>query len=92
MTRGDYVWRVAAETREKNAKYKAPTANRYPQLLHDMSFVIGQLSNRATHDYLRLTMLPLPKRAYTMHKHLNKADKIVTGLLSLSVPGGAALL
>lgn len=73
------MWEALAEARARNHKYKAPTANRYSQLLHDLSFTIGYLGTARVHGFITLTLGGgvLPKRAYAMHKRLHSADVLI---------------
>jgi hypothetical protein len=78
------VGRVVADTKDRNDSCRAPTANRYSKLMHDISFSIATLSNRSTYDFLRLNLLPLPRRAYTMQKRLRAVVGINTPGLTVA--------
>lgn len=65
---------MIVDTRTRNVCCKAKTTYKYPQLLHDFSFVLGCLGGNAPHAFITNTLSgSLPQREYAMRKHLKSA-------------------
>lgn len=80
----DQLWTALSNTRAKNRVAKRASGYRFPELIHDLSFVIAAVGTRKAHAVLRDSLKIFPTARHTLGTRLAKVDMITAPGICMS--------